>query len=285
MKQLSFKILFLVAAAFAALHVAVVAESTRKIRNIVFDIGDVVVFPNKILIIAAMAKHCSAKTIGYMVGQFIMNGRNKLTQDLFALLELYTGKQISENNEFVRDHHGAIVPKILFDWLIGSLNSQEAIVLAYEKCFSKMPKNFVNQALYDGLKIIFNPKLMAACAKPNEDIVQFINFLVKESSQQYNLYILSNYALDSFQALYEEHQDIFSLIPKDHIFISAEHHCVKPHKVCYEKFLQLYKLKPEECLFIDDQEVNIDAAINAGMHGVVYKGSNIMKLVAPYLNF
>ena len=46
----------------------------------------------------------------------------------------------------------------------------------------------------------------------------------------------------------------------------------KPDKCIYDALLNEYELKGEECVFIDDRQENLDAAVNAGFAaGVLFK--------------
>jgi putative hydrolase of the HAD superfamily len=45
----------------------------------------------------------------------------------------------------------------------------------------------------------------------------------------------------------------------------------KPHPEMYEIALDLLQRDPDEVLFIDDRQANIDAAVSVGMHGIVHK--------------
>lgn len=85
----------------------------------------------------------------------------------------------------------------------------------------------------------------------------------------YGIYLCSNASV----RLRECYQ---TLIPGidcfDGILFSAEEKCIKPQKEIYERLFAQYKLKPEECYFIDDQELNIRGANCCGMNGYVYDG-------------
>ena len=54
--------------------------------------------------------------------------------------------------------------------------------------------------------------------------------------------------------------------------ISAEAKASKPDPRIYNILLDKYSLIPEECLFIDDLEVNVKAAEETGMKGLVTHG-------------
>ncbi len=47
---------------------------------------------------------------------------------------------------------------------------------------------------------------------------------------------------------------------------------LKPELRIYETFYDTFSLEPEECLFIDDNSANIEAAELTGMKGIVYHG-------------
>lgn len=85
----------------------------------------------------------------------------------------------------------------------------------------------------------------------------------------YGIYLCSNASV----RLRECYQ---TLIPGidcfDGILFSAEEECIKPQKEIYERLFERYQLKPEECYFIDDQELNIQGAERCGMNGYVYDG-------------
>lgn len=53
---------------------------------------------------------------------------------------------------------------------------------------------------------------------------------------------------------------------------SYEIHYVKPEPQIYRTLLDRYGLVPGECVFIDDVELNVQAARDAGMEGIVFTG-------------
>ena len=54
--------------------------------------------------------------------------------------------------------------------------------------------------------------------------------------------------------------------------ISACHRCVKPQAEIYRIALEQFQLRPEECLFIDDMEQNIQGAQALGIPGFLFTG-------------
>ena len=94
--------------------------------------------------------------------------------------------------------------------------------------------------------------------------------LVEElSGRGYGLYLLSNAGT--------RHREYWPELPVsrffgDRLMVSAFHGVLKPDAAFYEKAFERFGLDPRECLFIDDNPVNIEAAWRAGLDGVVYHG-------------
>ena len=73
-------------------------------------------------------------------------------------------------------------------------------------------------------------------------------------------------------------------INSDDIIISAEINKVKPNKDFYEYVIDKYNIKPEELLFIDDNQVNIDSANELCINTIkINKDTNITETVLNYL--
>ena len=94
--------------------------------------------------------------------------------------------------------------------------------------------------------------------------------LVEElSGKGYGLYLLSNAGV--------RHREYWPDLPVsrffgDRLMVSAFHGVLKPDAAFYEKAFELFGLDRRECLFIDDNPVNIEAAWRVGLDGVVYHG-------------
>lgn len=88
--------------------------------------------------------------------------------------------------------------------------------------------------------------------------------LVKELKDKgYGIYLCSNAAIRMV-----DHTD---KIPGnqyfDGILFSAQVKCMKPQQEMYQHLFTRFGLKPEECFFIDDMQMNIDSAKACGMDG------------------
>lgn len=83
------------------------------------------------------------------------------------------------------------------------------------------------------------------------------------------IYVLSN-ASDAF---YEYFPKFLPLDFFNGVFVSSNYRMLKPDVEIYKRFLKEYDLKPEECLFVDDMEVNVEAAKQAGMNAFRFNGN------------
>lgn len=87
-------------------------------------------------------------------------------------------------------------------------------------------------------------------------------------AQGFKVYILSNFGSKCMR----ECKDEMGFVPLvDGALFSYEEKVVKPDDAIYQKLYKRFHLKPEECLFFDDREDNIKAAIENGMQGIVFK--------------
>ncbi len=87
--------------------------------------------------------------------------------------------------------------------------------------------------------------------------------------QGYKIYLLSNYPL----GMYRVHWPTFSFFKEvDGYIVSAQECMKKPDERIYRLLCERYHIQAEECLFIDDRQVNVDAAIAVGMDAVLFEG-------------
>lgn len=83
----------------------------------------------------------------------------------------------------------------------------------------------------------------------------------------YGVYILSNYGRWTYQNTTEA---LSFLEYVDGAVFSYQVHQMKPEPEIYQTLLTKYGLKAEECVFLDDRQVNIDGAKAQGMEGIVF---------------
>jgi epoxide hydrolase-like predicted phosphatase len=88
--------------------------------------------------------------------------------------------------------------------------------------------------------------------------------------QGFRLYFLSNFPIDIFEEIKTGYY-FFKYFEGG--IISSEVKFSKPDVRIYKILLKKYSLIPEECLYIDDLEINVKAAETFGMKGLLTFGS------------
>lgn len=89
------------------------------------------------------------------------------------------------------------------------------------------------------------------------------------SANGYTLYLLSNAGV--------RHREYWPDLPVseffgDRLMVSYRWGLLKPEAAFYEKAFELFGLDRRECLFIDDNPPNVEAARHVGLDGVVHHG-------------
>ena len=97
--------------------------------------------------------------------------------------------------------------------------------------------------------------------------------LLEQLHKKFKLYVLSNQM--SYRTTYiKKHEDIHFF---EKLFFSSEIMFIKPDARSYQHVLREIDAKPEECIFIDDVEANVDGARKLGIDGILF--INIPKLI------
>lgn len=86
-------------------------------------------------------------------------------------------------------------------------------------------------------------------------------------SKGYHVYVLSNFS----EKLHSECGNKVDFLKEiDGYILSYQEKLIKPDDSIYQRLIERYHLVPEESVFIDDKQVNIEAARRNGLHGIVF---------------
>ena len=94
-----------------------------------------------------------------------------------------------------------------------------------------------------------------------------VNTMCKLKLAGYRLYYLSNIAADTMDHL--KQREFFPLF--DGGIASCDVHMLKPDPQIYTLLMQQYHLAYDECIFVDDNKQNAQAAYDLGITGILYK--------------
>ena len=108
--------------------------------------------------------------------------------------------------------------------------------------------------------------------KPKEGMEELVRWL---KSMGYGIYLCSNASV----RLLKCYKEVIPAIDCfDGILFSAEVQCLKPQKEMYGHLFDRFHLKPEECFFVDDLNLNIEGARRCGMEGYCFEDGDVGKL-------
>lgn len=83
----------------------------------------------------------------------------------------------------------------------------------------------------------------------------------------YKIYYLSNFS----KKAYEECEESLEFMKyADGGVMSFQEHVMKPDPVIFERLLEKYELCADECIFLDDTQKNIDAALQLGFKAFTF---------------
>ena len=158
------------------------------------------------------------------------------------------------------DEEKAIIRKELFDgpeWLMGDKGEIK------DKDRFDLVKKRVPEKYHEALRKCADQ--WGVCMVPLKGAKEFCES-VKEHGR--GIYVLSN-ASDLF---YDYFPKFLPLDFFNGVFVSSDYLMLKPDVNIYKKFLEVYGLKSEECLFVDDRLDNVQGAEKAGMNYFQFKG-------------
>ena len=93
--------------------------------------------------------------------------------------------------------------------------------------------------------------------------------MAKKINRKYEIFIFSNTDEIHFPFIWKTFPSIHFF--KENLMLSYEIGSVKPDLDSYERALNKFNLRFDECLFIDDRPINIQVAESLGMKGILHK--------------
>ena len=178
--------------------------------------------------------------------------------------------QIPSLNTTQTYYHGTVLPPILADWQKGLLSNQELLKLSHDFLDSQFQEKKIRQAEYSLVKslctMMFTQERIAQTrSKMPRAAYQIAKIAAYAKEKGIQLYILSNWDKESFPLVQKKFPEIFIHFNPKNIMISGNVQLIKPSPEIFQYFLETYHLKPEECLFIDDEAANIKGAQYCGI--------------------
>lgn len=100
------------------------------------------------------------------------------------------------------------------------------------------------------------------------------DIIVELRKKGHEIYGLTNWSMETFPQA-REHFSILQMI--DRYVVSGAEHLVKPDPRLFQVLLDRYGLRAEDCTFVDDNPVNVEAARRMGMRGIVFTSAENLR--------
>lgn len=114
------------------------------------------------------------------------------------------------------------------------------------------------------------------------ELPESIDLLKELKLMGYGIYGLTNWSAEKIGYAFANYS-FFSLF--DGIVVSGVEKVVKPDRKIYEILLERYSLKPGECVFIDDNQDNVDMAKVLGINAIRFDNiGNVKEHLETLLN-
>lgn len=237
------------------------------IKAVVFDIVGVLAYQSRWGIFSEFNK---TNLLMYMISNH--RWPTSIKPRFFDVLAKIGGKQRPEPGSGCSYGEGTELPQIICDWLSGTLTANEVIAKINRTLASPEGASFVTgpreqRVIQDLAQVTFNPNLIAQYTFP---LAEGEKLVIDCSRAGYDLFVLSNYAQDAFEALHRkpEFNRLFNYFPPEQLIISGRVGTIKPYHSIFELFLNRSRLAPEECVFIDNQLENVLAAQTLGFNAI-----------------
>ena len=193
---------------------------------------------------------------------------------------------------FVRAHYiGRKIPLAICLYQAG-LTTREKILARADEMIPQLREEgfFISEreerVLLNGLSTFCEPSVYVQANTPISETVQ----LLKELSEQYNndgtrkyrLLGLSNWDGNSFPLIKQKYSQELSYF--EDIIISADVNLLKPNPEIFKHVLTTYNLEPKDCIFVDDQQENVDAARELGIESFLFTSASELRRAYDFVS-
>jgi len=174
-----------------------------------------------------------------------------------VLVDFNPMKVLQENMGLSKEKADIIAENTVLSPLWKELDRGEQKEIIFEKMIKQVPEQYKEEAR----SFLYERSL--------ETVTSFDysrEFIQSLKGKGLTIYLLTNYPNWMFYPHFEKVFTFSDLI--DGKIVSGDVKLIKPDSKIYTALLEKYNLKPDESIFLDDREENIDAANKLGIHGI-----------------
>lgn len=106
------------------------------------------------------------------------------------------------------------------------------------------------------------------------EIAGSVQILKELLAKGYTVYGLTNWSHETFPLAFDQ----FVFLQTLHgIVVSGVEKLIKPNPAIFHLLLNRYKLQAADCIFIDDNALNIESARALGLHAIHFKSPELLR--------
>ena len=106
--------------------------------------------------------------------------------------------------------------------------------------------------------------------------------ILLELKTRYKMYGLTNWSAETFPIALDRFE-FFQVF--DGILVSGKEKMIKPDEKIFERMMEKFDLKPEKCLFIDDNFKNVEASRKFGIETIHFLNPEDLRIKLVEMNF
>ena len=151
----------------------------------------------------------------------------------------------------------------------GAFRRQHKLTASYDVItgHSTLPDTHQRLVEAEGLGLSY-AEFEAAWLEPYSQPIPGMAQLVETLSRHYRLVLLSNVDRDYWRVVRDLHPELDCF---ESLLVSCDLGMAKPDPEIYRHVSRLTGVEPACCLFVDDTELNVDAARELGFHGHTFR--------------
>jgi putative hydrolase of the HAD superfamily len=238
-------------------------------KVLLWDLGGVLYYPDKVGV---------ARTIGLsnFLSYLILDMRNpNIEAVLFDVLN-HLGKAPRGKESLAGTAEGNLLPYAMCQWQAGMIDGPALIKKAFKQIeelarIDYFESNREKQLIKKTIRAIFDPEILARNVHPIDAGMKLLEACAhaknRDGSKKNRNFVFSNWDRLSFDVFRRMNRFHFRHFEK--IVISGHIGHIKPDKSAYEYLLTTYNLDPRDCILIDDQKINTDAARKCGIKTIL----------------
>jgi len=159
-----------------------------------------------------------------------------------------------------------------------SMSPEEIMEKTKDICLDYYTGRYNSQEFWQAIMHFFglkedtaiNPKILSRAYLDSYEIYPKIFNLILKLKKRYKLGLLSNLTPEMRDRIQTKH-DLDVYFDAQVYSCDADVRSIKPDRKPYERILKIMKLKPANCLFIDNSEKNIKAGKKIGFKTILFR--------------